>query len=92
VVLVEACSLLVLLCACARGDHAVSDSSTTLIMHLKTVHASVKDTQLHGTEWAVSFVLDSMAHAWSTYSYSYSFYASRNILLVHKLKERKNRP
>jgi hypothetical protein len=24
-------------------------------------------------------------------SYSYSFYASRNILLVHKLKERKNR-
>jgi hypothetical protein len=23
-------------------------------------------------------------------SYSYSFYASRNILLVHKLKERKN--
>jgi hypothetical protein len=24
--------------------------------------------------------------------YSYSFYASRNILLVHKLKERKNRP
>jgi hypothetical protein len=22
----------------------------------------------------------------------YSFYASRNILLVHKLKERKNRP
>jgi hypothetical protein len=25
-------------------------------------------------------------------SYSYSFYASRNILLVHKLKERKNLP
>jgi hypothetical protein len=27
-----------------------------------------------------------------TTAYSYSFYASRNILLVHKLKERKNRP
>jgi hypothetical protein len=26
---------------------------------------------------------------WCVYSYSYSFYASRNILLVHKLKERK---
>jgi hypothetical protein len=28
----------------------------------------------------------------SKLSYIYSFYASRNILLVHKLKERKNRP
>jgi hypothetical protein len=28
--------------------------------------------------------------SWSVDTYSYSFYASRNILLVHKLKERKN--